>query len=50
MLVHDFTLEIGERGDLFPILKTYDYGIFLPTLVNNAQDFMCLKIKSNFNY
>ncbi len=50
MLVHDFTLEIGERGDLFPILKTHNYRIFLPTLVNYARDFMCLKNKSNFNY
>ena len=48
--IYGFTLEILERGDLLPILKTHNSNIFLPTLVNNTQDMMCLKNKPNFRY
>ena len=48
--IYGFTLEILERGDLLPITKTHNSNIFLPTLVNNAQDLMCSKNKPNFRY
>ena len=48
--IYGFTPEIVERGDLLPITKTHNSNIFLPTLVNNAQDLMCLKNKPNFKY
>ena len=48
--IYGFTLEILERGDLLPIPMTHNSNIFLPTLVNNAQDFMCLQNKPNFKY
>jgi len=49
-LIYGFTLEILERGDLLPIPMTHNSNIFLPTLVNNDQDFMCLQNKPNFKY
>ena len=48
--IYGFTLEILERGDLLPIPMTLNSNIFLPTLVNNDQDFMCLQNKPNFKY
>ena len=39
--IYGFTPEILKRGDLLPIPKTHNSNIFLPTLVNNAQDLMC---------
>ena len=48
--IYGFTLEILERGDLLPIPMTHNSNIFLPTLVNNAQDFMCLHNKPNLKY
>ena len=48
--IYGFTLEILERGDLLPIPMTHNSNIFLPTLVNNDQDFMCLQNKPNFKY
>ena len=48
--IYGFTLKILERGDLLPIPMTLNSNIFLPTLVNNDQDFMCLQNKPNFKY
>ena len=48
--IYGFTLKILERGDLLPIPMTHNSNIFLPTLVNNDQDFMCLQNKPNFKY
>ena len=48
--IMSFSPHIWERGDLFTKTKYLNSSVFLPTSVNQAQDFMCLKFKSNFKY
>ena len=43
-----FSPQIWEHGDLFPITKYLNSSIIHPTLINHAQDLMCLKFRSNF--
>ena len=48
--IMSFSPHIWERGDLFSKTQYLNSSVFLPTSVNQAQDFMCLKFKSNFKY
>ena len=44
LLFHHFTLEIFNRGVFLPITKKYSITVL--NLVNDTQDFMCIKYKA----
>ena len=50
VLIMTFSPQIWERGELFSITKYLNSSVFLPTSVNHAQDFMCLKYKTNLKH
>ena len=46
LLFHHFTLDIFNLGVFLPIIKTPNYSTTVPNLVNDTQDFMCIKYKA----